>query len=1161
MVRRHGPQSEAADPTLCAFVEAHAGSGKTTTLVNRVARLLLAGAAPEAILCVTYTKAAAAEMQARLFNQLGGWAVMDDAALKGALADIDEANADLSRARALFARALETPGGLKIQTLHGFCERLLRRFPLEAGVRPGFAVLDDQAADEVSRAARDALALQAQADPDGPLGRAYRALSVELAHTEFDDMQTRFEADRIAISRYVESCGGDVAGDVWRRMGLAGAPRTAEDIAAEARGPIPWRRWRAAVQVLAASPSSTDQKLAAAMAACDETSSLADLAAPFMTLKRTLRKDICTQKIDAETKHWLSEQGARLHAAFGAAHLAAAAALTVDRLRLASTYAAFYAEEKRRLGALDFADLVALAGRLLRDASETAWVLYKLDGGVSHLLLDEAQDTSPEQWDILRALSGELFAGRGAVEADRSIFAVGDEKQSIFSFQGAAPERLGEESRRFEALARAAQRPFRKPLLAESWRSTPQILEAVDAVFRSGPALVGVRPGVGAAPGSDESVIPYPITHRAGRATPGRVDLWPLEPDIKTPASDDLWESGGAEPVQSRDRRHADRIAREIAAMRDQKLGVWERIRTDDGRREERLRPCRAGDFLVLVRRRGALFHEIIRALKRAGVPVGGPDRLNLALHGLHQDLTALGRFALFPEDDLTLAGLLRSPFCDLDEESLFLLAHARRGSLIAALRRRRGEREDWARAADLLDWAHETLRQSPPFDGFSRVLARLDASGVTYRQRLLTRLGGEGEEALNAVLAQILAAEASGDADLERVVARLSRLEREIKREADPAERSGEGEVRVMTTHAAKGLEAPIVILPDTTTLATDQKEGSWLSLVGGGYAWVRPSPFDTPHITEARNARRQRAADESIRLLYVALTRARDWLIVAGVENPRPSAFKSSWRDLVEQGFARLDDLVPARSPGGAEIMRLGPAPATVTPEAPASALAAVVPPPWTRSLARPESGEIQASPSGFASQAAEPALSPLAGAGSLGPYRRGELIHGLLERLPDLPPAERAAAARAWLAREGDLPGAVREEIAAAALGVLEDSRFAPVFGPGSRAEVAVAGGARSLPDGLRLSGRIDRLVVTPERVLIVDFKTNRPAPDRAEDAPEAYLAQMAAYAAILGEIYPDRNVEAALVWTDGPRLMPLSADLLRAGRERIAGTLNG
>jgi ATP-dependent helicase/nuclease subunit A len=1132
------PQIVASDPEVSAFVTANAGSGKTRTLVDRVARLLLRGADPAAILCVTYTKAAAAEMQGRLFESLGAWAVMEDEALARTLAGIEERPRDLSRARTLFARALETPGGLKIQTIHAFCEKLLRRFPLEAGVSPNFRVLEDQAAREVSARARDAVAEAALQDPDGVIGRAYGRFAVELDHRSFQEMFAAFEARRGEIKAYVEACAEQdgVDADVWRRCGLE-APAAVETLEAEAVSGVDPDALRRAGRALLEGSAKTDAVLGAQVLAlaerwtAEDPPAFADLWRLFCTKDGKPLSRLATSAVGAEARDWLAQAQARLGAACGRIRAAQVAEDTVAALTLATAYGELYGGAKDAQAGLDFADLIGRTHRLLTSADgAAAWVLFKLDGGLDHVLVDEAQDTAPDQWEIVDALTAEFFAGAGRRETTRTAFAVGDEKQSIFSFQGAEPERFLKEAENYRGMAQDAGRPFVRPSLLESWRSTPEVLSFVDAVFSDPEALKALRP-----PGAPAE----PVVHIARRdAGLGSVELWPLEQSEPAPETDP-WAPVDVEPPEGANKKLARRIARRIKAM----VVNGEAVLDKESRR---LRPMAFGDVLILVRRRRALFHEIIRALKREEVPVGGADRLTLSDHVVFHDLVSLARLCLYPWDDLTLAALLRSPLCDIDEDGLYALAQGRTGSLWGELQRRAAERPEWAAACDLFAWARAQAAQRTPFDFYGRLLARRDGAGRTIRARILTRLGREAEQALDAFLAEALAAERRGVRDLERFADQMAGSEVEVKREQE----EGRGEVRVMTVHGSKGLEAPVVILPDTATRASSQG-GPLIPAEGGGFLWCARKAEDCEASAAARQVRADAGDQESLRLLYVALTRARDRLIVCGVEPGRASLKERSWRDFVARAFARppvSDEARELQDQDGVEICRYGAEPARLDPEL-ARPPPPAAPPAWLGRAAPPEPPQLAfASPSRLAEAERGPAPSPLARVGGLGRFRRGELVHKLLQLLPDLDPAGRAAAAAAILGRERDLDPGQRREMAEAALQVLRDERFAAVFGPGSRAEVAVAGSAPSLPGGLRISGRVDRLVVEDARVLVVDYKTNRPSPDRIEDADDAYIVQMAVYAAVLAEAFPGRVVEAALVWTDGPKLMAVPENLM-------------
>jgi ATP-dependent helicase/nuclease subunit A len=1154
------PQRIAADPTISAFVTANAGSGKTKTLIDRVARLLLARVKPEAILCVTYTKAAAAEMQRRLFERLGKWSVTSDADLRAELVKlVGEPDATpgatydarrLSEARALFAQALETPGGLKIQTIHAFCEKLLRRFPLEAGVSPGFTVMDDQAGAAIARAARRSTAAWVDSHQDA-YSEAYARFSVALDFLSFEAMFAGFETRRGQIMAYVARCGGlsEAVDDAWSRCGF-NAPTSAADLAAQAVAGLDLGAWRAAATALFDGGGKQDAKYAEALAAVardpDATLDLA-LRALFTEggegTPATWPGKTSGLKSREDLREALKTEQIKLEAARERVRAAKVAEDTADALRLAVLYVTSHQIEKDARGALDFTDLIDKTRVLLTEKVEAAWVLYKLDGGVDHILLDEAQDTAPEQWEILSALTADFFAGATSEgwngrRAERTLFVVGDEKQSIYSFQGADPQRLLIETQNYIARIEAVGAVGKGVPLTVSYRSTREVLSFVDALFSDPETREGVPPPVG------QDLVRHEL-FRHGH--PGCVDLWPLTREL--PGEErEAWEAPvDAESERSANRRLAEAIAAETAAILSRGDAVFDK---EIGRH----RAAHAGDILVLVRRRKVLFEEIIRALKRRGVPVAGADRLSLSSHIAFEDLLALGRFILFPDDDLTLAALLKSPFCALIDDDVYALAKGRRATLWAELRRRAEERVEWTAARTVLDWALSEGRRRQPFEFFAGWLGLADATGRSHRAKVLTRLGAEAEEALDEFLAQVMEAEQRGVRDLEALVADFAALDIVVKREMEGARR----EVRVMTAHGSKGLEAPIVFLPETTV-----KRGAGgsplLVTEDGGLLWCASGKGDCEASAKARKLREEKESQEALRLLYVALTRARDRLILCGRIDARTKDEKvGGWYAAARAAFAHADIAPDVRTIGQHEtaFLRYGPDPASA-PRIEETVRNAAAAPTWIKAQAPPEPAAARyAAPSRIEDNARVPAPSPLARVSGLGRYRRGEIVHKLLQLLPDVAPEQRANAARRLLAAERDLTDLQRDEMADAAFGVLNDSRFAAVFGPGSRAEVALAGTSVHLPKGLAVSGRVDRLVVDEGRVLVVDYKTNRPSPDQIEDADPAYLAQMAVYVAVLREVFPGRAVEAALVWTDGPKLMPVPEKVMAQALARLA-----
>jgi ATP-dependent helicase/nuclease subunit A len=1096
-------QRRAAEPRLSAWVAANAGSGKTAVLTDRVARLLLAGSDPARILCLTYTKAAAAEMQTRLFARLGQWAMLDDGALAEALAALGEpagalAPPRLARARTLFARALETPGGLKIQTIHAFCDALLRRFPLEAGIAPGFAVLEDRQARALRAAALEALA---EADP-APL----EALARHLALDDPDPLLTEIATQRARFAAPLDEPG------LARALGHAGA--TAEAVAADildrdaravlagilpafaAGGPTDAACADKIARALAAPPPGAlplleEVFLYGATARAPHTAklgrcptratraALGPLAAPLDALMSRLE--------DARPRRLAAEAFARARAlhAFARAFLAHYEALKGGSL-------------------LDFDDLVARAVALLSEPATAAFVLWRLDGGLDHVLVDEAQDTSPVQWRVIRAITDEFFAGAGARilphDAPRTVFVVGDEKQSIYSFQGADPAAFAAMRGHFEARLEALDAALESCALLHSYRSAAPILSLVDAVF-AGPA--GAR-------------FATPVRHEpADRDRPGRVELRPFLPKPEKPEEPE-WDRPLDMPMPDDPTLVlADTLAAEIRTW----LDAGRTIPTRSG-----LRAIAPGDILILVQRRSTVFHPLIRALKRHRVPVAGADVLRIGGELAVRDLLAALRVAATPVDDLTLAALLRSPLCGLTEADLFHLAHARTGALVAAL-----DTSPHAEAAAFVDDLRRHGDFLRPHELLERILIRHDG-----RRRLTGRLGLEAEDGIDALLDQALAYERTEPPTLTGFLAFMGRGDVTVKRRAHEAGGEAGGEVRVMTVHGAKGLQAPVVILPDTGRRQEGGRRPAILPLADGTPVLAAAAADCPPALAEAEGERRTRLAAENRRLLYVALTRAESWLIVAGAGDPG-SEDDASWYATVA---ASMDRLGAEDRDGTRVLAQAWPDTRSTPPPAPAAPPA---PPTWA-SAAPPRAPEPPRilSPSALGGAHALPGEP--AGAD---PLERGARLHRLLEGLAGQPLAARSTLAARLLPEAPDLP-----DLLAEAGAVLDAPALAPLFGPGARAEVAIAA-----PLGpARLLGRIDRLLVEPGRVLAADFKSNRLVPETPEATPEAILRQMGAYAAALMPLYPGRRIETAVVWTRAPALVTLPAALTGAALAR-------
>lgn len=1112
-------QQVASDPQLSAWVSAHAGSGKTHVLSQRVVRLLLARTPPSHILCLTYTKAAAANMSARIFDILARWAMLDDEALSREIEATGAATPtaqQLDLARRLFARAVETPGGLKIQTIHAFCERLLHLFPFESNTPAGFRVVDDMERGELVEMARRRALDHAMRDA-GALHAALTHVARETSGAGFDALCAELLAHRDLLGSIAFDL--DYPARLQTSLGLAPA-ETLQDVEARmingGESPAQWLELAGLLRGGSASDVGLAEKLEAARAGCPDC--LDAYLDVFFTRKGTPRgvgdRKIITAGLARKAPQLLARMEAerdRLAALIDKRKAAAAAERSLALTRIGAAILDDYARAKRSRGLLDYDDLIAGARRLLQ-RSDAAWVLYKLDSQIDHILLDEAQDTSAPQWEILSAIAQEFCVGASARRFMRSFFAVGDEKQSIFSFQGAAPEKFDAMRRDFKRRFEASGCGFAWVRLHQSFRSAPGLLVAVDAVFAHGDNRYGL---------SSDPQEPPP-THEAWKGdVAALVEIWePLAPGATVSPSD--WRLpldfvAANDPVEELARR----IARKIAALLAPQSGECV---------EERgaLRPVEPGDILILVRKRGPLFEALIRALKSAGVPVAGADRLELGKHIVADDLVALGRAALLPDDDLTLAGVLKSPIFDFTDDDLMTIAPGRSGALFAALAGSPDARH--RAAAAWLTMLRQEAASRAPFDFYSAVLGPGEG-----RKRLVARLGPEANDAIDEFLQLALGFEREQAPSLTGFLAMVAALDLSIKRDMEAAG----GAVRVMTAHAAKGLEAKIVFLPDTCGAPAGKHDPKLFRLGEGEEAVLVWSPTigaDPPALTMARATARDAERKEHQRLLYVALTRAEERLYVAGCHGASGRA-PGCWYDMIRTALepsceSAADPLGGAQSllrinsgvvPHVALTRAAAPAPLVETPlfaRMPAPAEYAPAPP------LRPSSALAGADVS-VADLAAPTRQASLA-------LLTGRVMHALLQHLPDCAAERRTEAAQRFLAlRAAALNAAERAALVEAAVRLVGDSRFASLFGPQSAPEVDVVG---ALGGVVVVSGRIDRLAETSDEVLIADFKTGAP---QATLGPQ-HLRQLALYRAALAPLYPGKRIRCLLLWTRTARV---------------------
>jgi ATP-dependent helicase/nuclease subunit A len=1144
-------QNRAANPKDSVWVSANAGSGKTHVLTERVIRLLLDGTDPSKILCLTYTKAAAAVMQNRVFARLSEWATMDEEALADTIEKIDGSRPGpkrLAQARRLFARALETPGGLKIQTIHAFCEAILHQFPLEANIAGHFELMDDLMQVALVGEARRQLLQAARLDHNTELAAAFA--DVLDAAGEFGLHQLLDEAvgKRHGLTHFIRAVGHD---DLHRRtfyahFGFKGDEtedsilstlwpvRAFDDATLAGILEIPRSATRAQEFALtlrfAKANEQADQREEALRTAFLKTTGEAKSGSFIASKAVTDRFPDFIDRFDQAAQ--------RVYQGLDRLKQLRVIRLTLSALVLIDDLIGRYQQMKKAHGLLDFDDLIVRTVTLLARQDAGPWVQYKLDNGIDHILVDEAQDTSPNQWRVIRLLSEEFFAGKTARDIRRTLFAVGDEKQSIYSFQGAIPEDFAEHGRATERNTRESELSFARVNLNFSFRSSPDVLSAVDKVF--------ARPQANRGFGADHGAT----VHTAIRDhDPGEVQIWDMLTPETTPQEED-WRT----PVDSLPAPPV-RLAEQIARTIDLWLKNGEVIEGQHRRLEAR-------DIMVLVRKRDQFMPALSRELKKRQVPVAGADRLRLTDHIAVKDLMALGRFMLLPSDDLSLAALLKSPLFKWNDEQLFDLAYGRAENETLFQRLNARAEDDLVLNAvvhRLRNWRNRA-DTVPVFEFYAEILGPGGA-----RRDLLARLGNEAGDVIDEFQNYAVATEKTGLPGLQAFLETLEAATPEIKRELDQSR----DEVRIMTVHAAKGLEAAIVFLVDSGSAASaggrtasllsfdmEEKDG-WQ---GKGFLFVPTKTYATAFTGTIIDNLKIRAEEEYRRLLYVGMTRAEDRLIVCGYRGQRQAP--DTWHSLVDAALAEASE--PCQHPVEGVVAKRYRVTACLStpidePEA-ASEIAAVPLPKSYRAPMPRETGLPRPlAPSGVSvliepdDEVALVTGSPvLAGDGRDPSFaiRRGTVIHALLQTLPNLPAKQRVQAADRYLSRAAFdwQPGEI-ESALQSVLRAMGDPHFAPVFAAGSLAEVAIMGTLHLRGKEHAVSGVIDRLAVDENRVLIVDYKTNRPAPLELANVPDAYVAQLALYRQLLEPLYPGKTVEAALLFTEGPYLIDIPADAMR------------
>lgn len=1114
----------ASDPNASVWVTASAGSGKTQVLTDRVLRLLLAGTPPSKILCITYTKAGAAEMRGRIDKRLGEWVMMEEDKLVMRLTELTGATPNdetLRLARRLFATVIEDPVGLRIQTIHAFCQSLLARFPIEAGVPPNFTLLEGEKAAGLLAEAKAMLSGGERMEEDTPLNRAILKFARTGGEWKFDELLTSLTAGRkdMHIPVHTDTIEEDVKRAEPVIFAMHGLPENIKDeeslrqacgfSSAEMdilRNLCQWfvegndtviKRGKA-IELFLACKEPTLRDIGA----------LADV---FLTQKeRAIPKKQFSEPLRnryPDILPFFEQIGARCQEIVRLTNIFELAERSYAVYVIAAYLHAMYVTLKRRHAALDYDDLIVKARALISGDRALPWVMFKLDGGIEHVLIDEAQDTSQAQWDITKALVSEFFSGAAARESVRTLFVVGDPKQSIFRFQGAFPEGFEENRNYFSVLSEDARVSFRRVPLTTSFRSSPAILSLVDAVFAS----PGAREGLGE---------DYEAHTAFYSSLPGQVELWPLM------AGDERTKKTGWEipTVATATQSGARKLAQAIAAT----IQVWlkeGRVLPATGE------PVRPQDIMILARRREPMATALIQSFRDLEIPCTGLDRLQLTEHIAIQDMLALGRFLLLPGDDLSLAAALKSPLYNISEDMLMELAVGREISSLwqsmlgytgadPALLHARKELQELLSKTDFVS----------PYTLFAEVLYARDGM-----RSMAARLGAHVTDVLEIFLAEALAYEEAGPPSLEEFCHLLAMSQKEWKSEQEQVA----NEVRILTVHGAKGLEAPIVFLVDTTSEPTI-RENDRLAYVKGIPVMLPSESEDTVLTAELRENIKREIAQEYRRLLYVALTRAKCELYVTGVQPAKAHLSESCWYELVAGGLNSL----PHENTEGIKIFRVG-GKETDKKEHHPDATALFQLPDFFHQPAEQETLRTIHNPSHIEEEADPVPGRSLKNAEWEKKREKGIFVHRLLEVLARVSPDARQVVAAGLAKHHGaGMDIGQKEELVSQVLCLMQRPDYAELFGGCAYAEVPISG----VVDGEPISGQIDCLVIKEKAIHVIDFKTG--AWDQEKNISKQYVNQMRTYAELLKQAYPDKQIHSFLLFTEGPELVPVTLPLDQA-----------
>lgn len=1029
-MQKVSPQSLASDPTTSCWVNASAGTGKTKVLIDRLLRLLLNQVPFKKILCITFTKAAAKEMVERLYQILQVWAIIDEDSLKAQLQDLTNKPAPaeiIKRARGLLLQVLDQSPN--IQTIHSFCQRLLRIFPVEAEISPQFSLIDEI---EQIKFYQKALA-QVCNDERAKSPLTYLAQSYQME--QLLDLLIKLPSNFSNIS--VDDHGNALK-ECLKIKGKPSFPNINKEL-----------------NDLISYLQKEDKDLQKSEIIKNFISNKADfnqLKGIFLTQKQEVRKNICSAQL--KKKFTSAEELAQKLALVILEYQHALNAFncfksTQHFFEFWHIFKKSYQLLKDHQGVLDYDDLITKTVELLNNSDLYPWVMCKIDGGIEHILLDEAQDTSPDQWSVIMALLKDFSFNK-----QRTIMVVGDYKQSIYSFQGANVELFLQNKDRLKKFIK----PWREVDLDLSFRSTPAVLAVVDRLITS------QKKGINY--GKDDT-----LRHNAHRNSDwGKVVLWKEIPKSVV-TSLEPWLIADKNFInQDRDKLLADFVADKVSNILKDKVPL-----------SSTQKPPQPGDILILLRNRGELISYLTQALKAKKIPVVGRDRLDLSSELAVWDLLSLAAFVNLPKDDYSLACLLKSPLINngkgITEEQLYEASYNRGALFLFDVLKNKAEEDGlWKNIFDQLSLWQEQARVKSIYSFYASILQKCESY-------FIQRLGHETKDILEAFLDNTYNFVQKNGSNWMLFLQYWQENDLCLKREEQK-----NNQLRIMTVHGAKGLQAPIVIFADSQKNPNLRQEDF---LFMDKIFMLRPSSDkDCYQSIILKKQLLQKMEEEHRRLLYVMLTRAQDQLYMACMEHKDS---EESWYDLIKNTIKELDyteaeDFI-------AHSIHSFPTSLTLLTDLPDNVQK---PPSWLLTKKPPESA----------------LNTPKTVSQNNERLDFGIILHEILEVLPYAKP-------KIW--KEIIKKYNLKEDQTQNLLKLLKGEKFKIFFTQPCVSEVPIISHGK-------VEGRIDRLSIHPPYLYILDFKSG----SKKESIPEKYINQLNQYATALKPIYPELITKKFILW---------------------------